>query len=287
MVKRVGANGRKNRAVRKVKIRSSFRKAIIRSGIGLTIVGTVSVVLYFAVIGSFRLKGEFDKSSLFSVKKIVVKGASHIPEKQVIEMSGLQQGMKTFDIKEKIINEKLGKNVWVQGVRLAKKFGGIISIEVIERKPIALVNNKTIQQIDSWGTLLPLTSGIVSNLPLVSGLEDTIDSHGKKVITMVDVGRLKLLLKKIENVDKRLISRISQIDMSNPENMKITMQSSTTIIEIGSSALDIQLNRLKQMEGILQGMSPAPARINLCYQNLAFVTQPVMVKSDVVLAVAD
>jgi hypothetical protein len=67
----------------------------------------------------------------------------------------------------------------------------------------------------------------------------------------------------------------------------ITLQSLPTIVQIDLNTIEEQLPNLVQMERILQNSIPTPLKINLCYQNLAFVTQPVTVKSEVVQSVAD
>lgn len=287
MVKRVGANGRKINASRKSKRKHTMRKLAVKTIAAMLVVGGGAFVVFLGYDGLMKIKDSYEDSSLLSVKNVFVKGTANVPEEKVLALSGLKTGMKIYKISEKRIDTLLSRNPWIESVKLAKSLQGIVKLEIIERKPVAIINMGTVGLIDMHGVILPLKSGIPTSLPLVSGLRDSIDSHGRKNITADGMKRLKDFFKQVRLTDENLMSTISQIDLSDREKIKITFQSCPTIFELDAGSVALRLNHLKQLEGVLQGMAQVPARINLCYQNLAFVTQPVAVKNEVIQAVSD
>ncbi len=83
------------------------------------------------------------------------------------------------------------------------------------------------------------------------------------------------------------MASITQIDLSDKNKVRILFQSSPTLFELDDTDIATRLNHLKRLEGVIQDMEQQPSRINLCYNNLAFVIQPVAVKNEVIRAVSD
>jgi len=244
-------------------------------------------VIYFGHDRITKLKKNFEDSALLSVKEIKVRGAKNVAEDKVLALSGLKPGMKIFQINGKKVDTLLSSNPWVENVKLVRNLSGFISLEINERKPIAIVNLGNIYQIDIHGMVLPLTDGANLSLPLVSGLKDTVDYLGRQVIRADHLKRLKTFYRQVRDVDGDMMNRISQVDLSDAEKVRITFQSSPTLFELETESLALRLSHLKRLLEVIVDMAQLPARINLCYQNLAFVTQPVSVKTEVIHTVTD
>jgi membrane-associated protease RseP (regulator of RpoE activity) len=287
MAKRVGANSRKKRATLRRKRKNTIRKLMVKALVFAMIVGLGYAGIYFGHERIISLKKKFEDSALLSVKDIVVRGTKNVPEDKVLALSGLKAGMKIFRIDGKKIDTLVSRNPWVERVKLVRNLSGIVSLEISERKPIALVNLGNIYQIDIHGMVLPLTSGINSSLPLVSGLKDTVDYLGRQVIKAAHLKRLISFYQQVREADGNMMSRISQVDLSDADKVRITFQSSPTLYELETESLALRLNHLKRLQEVIVDMAQLPARINLCYQNLAFITQPVSVKTEAIQAVTD
>ncbi len=287
MPKRVGANSRKKKATRRVKRKHTIRKLMVKALVFALIAGLGYAVIYFGHDRIVRLKEKFEGSALLSVKEIMVRGAKHVPEDKVLALSGLKPGMKIFRINSRKVDTLLSSNPWVENVKMVRKLSGFVSLEISERKPIALVNLGNIYQIDIHGMVLPLTGGVNLSLPLVSGLKDTVDYLGRQVIKADHLKRLKNFYRQVRDVDDDMMNRISQVDLSDTDKVRITFQSSPTLFELETQSLALRLNHLKRLLEVIADMAQLPARINLCYQNLAFVTQPVPVKTEVIHTVTD
>lgn len=287
MAKRVGANSRKNIVARKSKRKQAVRKYTGRCLIAIVCVLAASTTLYLGYGEIKKLLIRFETSALLSVKEIIVKGTTNIPQEDVLSMSGLKTGVKLYSVKEKSVDTLLYRNPWVESVKLIKNFKGILKLEIVERKPVAIVNIGRVGLVDMHGIVLPLKTGVPSDLPLISGLSDTVDSWGRQVIVADDMKRLREFFKGVEQVDEEMLSTISQIDMSKTERIRLTFKSCPTVFELDGASVALRLSHLKELEAALRGLEQIPERINLCYQNLAFVTQPQAVKSEVIQAVSD
>ncbi len=287
MSKRVGANSLKKKATRRCKRKHTIRKMMVKILLLALVAGLGYVMIYFGHGKIIKVKKNFEESALLSVKEIMVSGAKNIPKDNVLSLSGIKPGMKIYRINRKEVDTLLSSNPWVESVKLVKNLSGFISLEIIERKPIALVNLGNIYQIDMHGMVLPLTNGVHLPLPLVSGIKDTVDYLGRQVIKTDHLKRLKKFFRQVTDVEDNMISRISQVDLSDKEKVRITFQSSPTLFELDTRSLAVRLSHLKRLQEVIVDMAQLPARINLCYQNLAFVTQPVSVKTEVKQAVTD
>lgn len=287
MVKRVGANSRKKNASRRVARKHMVRKVIVRSFFTILAGSCAATLIYFGYDGIMGLKKKFESSSFLSVKNIQVDGAVNISNQNLLALSGLQAGMKIYKVNKKKIDTLLCHNPWIESVKLVKNISGIVKLEIVERKPVALINMGTVKQIDMHGVILPMKDGITSDLPLVSGLTDTVDSWGRKVIRPECMKRLSEFFKQTKLVDKELLANISQIELSDKEKIRMIFKSCPTLFELDAGSVALRLGHLKQLENMLVGMDQVPSRINLCYQNLAFVTQPVVVEKEVIQAVSD
>ncbi|MDO5575451.1 MAG: FtsQ-type POTRA domain-containing protein [Fibrobacter sp.] len=269
MAKRLGANSRKKQLERKAKMRKKVKSIFLRLFIFTIVSGTI-VVCGIAGKSEFaRLLNKFVESDCLSVKEINVAGIQNISEDQIVAGSGLKLGEKVYKFNKKILSENLVKNPWIEEVAVDRNLSGKISINIKERKPIALVNDGVIRQIDRNGVVLPFQVGTISFLPIVSGLKMQFNSSNNKVVVESD---MKTLLKVLDQMKKSdFYTEISQIDLANKNKIKVKLQSHPTIIEMDTINIADRFVCLQALGDVLSADN-APERINLCYQNLAFVT---------------
>ena len=287
MSKRVGANNRKKTAARRGKRVKVARKFLVRSLL-ILLVGAIAVAIAVGGIAGYSsLAGKLEKSDLFGVKKIRVVGNLHMPSEKLVARCGIEKGTKLYRIKAAAVKAAIGADPWIKTVDLKRELNGTVVIKIAERVPVALVNIGGVFQIDREGVLLPLIRDTSSQLPLISGLRDTLDVEGRRVISPDQMDCLNDFVDRARKADGTLINRISQIELSGGRRIRFVMQSSPLVIEIGSDEIERKLQYLKQLEGVLQCQSPVPLRIDLRYQNLAYVMQRENVSEEAVQAVSD
>jgi cell division septal protein FtsQ len=272
MTKRVGVNSRKKIAVQKKKVRGVAKKASLRIGIGIVITGVLAV----AGIGGFKgvtfLLESIKESKAFSVTGIEVKGNSHVDTQYILNKCGFSTSGKTYTVKEHAVRMALLKNPWIDNVKVAKNLSGKIIISITERKPIALVNLKSVLYVDKYGVLFPIAKKVISEMPLLSGLHDTVDGLGIRRIKPAEMIRVKGFLSDAVSVNEYFLRSITQVNFSDCSKIRLSFQAYSTVVELDEANIKTNLRYLERLESVLLKDTLIPEKINLCYQNLAFVT---------------
>lgn len=115
-------------------------------------------------------------SSLFHLQRVAVEPLSEgypISAEQVLQMAKVPLGKHNlFELNLKPIETRLVKNVWVKGVVLGKQFPNTLSLKVVERVPVALLNESKghVFYLEEDGTSFEDQSMVYSkDLPILTG----------------------------------------------------------------------------------------------------------------------
>ena len=280
MAKRLGANGRKRNADRKVMVKSAAKKIGMRIVIALLSVAALTVIFLYSYKGIVTVALNVKKSQVFNIKAIEVAGNKHIEKQMILEKCGISDSTRSYSVKENEVRTALIKNPWIENVKIGKSLDGKVTIKIKERKPVALVNLGAIYYIDRDGYIFPLAKNVISEMPIIYGLKDTTIGSGIRKVRVDDMKRVKAFIKAALSVNKEFFQNITQIDFSDKFKIKLSFQANTTLVELSDDNLETRLGQLLRLEKLVQSGSRLPEKIDLSYQNIAFVTMPdsVMVK---------
>jgi cell division protein FtsQ len=268
MHKHVGANsrrkhGEKRRAAGKTlgRIAGRFLSAGKISAVALLVCGG-------GIVAAIKIVPWVNQSPIFTVKNIRVEGCMRVDGTEAVRQSGIAPGMRMMKLSTAAARMAIERIAWVRRARVVRQFPGTVVIRLEERKPIALVNCGRVRYLDEDGVLLPLFAATYSNLPVVSGfLPDTSGRLGATALA-----RVKRFLTDCESAEGSVAKRISQVDFSAPRAVRIKLEDSPAMIEINDEQTPTLLRRLQQIAQSEQnGPKGLPKRINLCYENLAYV----------------
>ena len=265
MHKRIGANRLKKRQ------ESRSVTALRRKGkTMLVVIGRVAalaLVCGVVVFGAYRLWAWLETSPRFSVRSIEIRGNIRADQEEIRRLSRLREGMRMLEIKPAQVEKAILANCWIRQARISRRFPDKVVVTVTERTPIALVNVGRIYYIDDEGVELPLFPGTYSDMPLISGISDSID----KRIPRATARRIVSLISAANNIDKSLMKLVSQIDFSNKSFVRIKLENNPLLIEIDDRYSDVQWKRFQELvEAFNNDPEGMPRSINLCYKNLAF-----------------
>lgn len=274
MAKRLGANGRKRNADRKVKVKSAARKFGMSIIIVLLGVTALTALFIYSYKGIITIALNIKNSQVFTVKAIEITGNKHIDKQTILEECGISDSTRSFAVKECDVRKVLMKNPWIDNVKVGKNLDGKVTIKIKERKPVALVNLGAIYYIDRDGYIFPLAKNVISEMPIICGLKDTIGGSGIRKVRVDDMKRVKAFIKAALSVNNEFFQSITQIDLSEKHKIKLSFQAYTTIVELSDDNLETRLGQLLKLEKLIQNGSRHPEKIDLSYQNIAFVTIP-------------
>jgi cell division septal protein FtsQ len=268
MHKHVGANRRRRHGAK----RHTAGKAFGTMAAGLVRFAKVAAIALLVcgagIVAAVKLVPWVNRSPLFTVKTIVVDGCLRVDKAEAVRQSGIASGMRMTQLKPAAVKKALERMAWVRRAHVARRFPSTVAIRIEERQPIALVNCGRVRYLDADGMLLPLFAATYSNLPVVSGfMPDTTGRLGAPAL-----GRVKQFLAGCEAANASVAKRISQVDFSTPRTVKIKLEDSPSVVEINDAQTTELLQRLQQIvQSEQNGPKGFPKRINLCYENLAYV----------------
>jgi hypothetical protein len=116
---------------------------------------------------------------------------------------------------------------------------------------------------------MPLDSGVVYDLPLVSGLTDSIDEDDRRRLVAGDAVRMNRFLELVGASDTLLYQALSQVHFGT--RVRVMLRGAQTVVVIDEKETASCLARLVRLWETVQSDSVAPVRIDLAYRNLAFV----------------
>ena len=110
---------------------------------------------------------------LFKLNSIEVTNNRRINRQEIISLANIKNGDDLLKLKLGKIGEQLGKNPWIESVRVKRYFPHTLTIEVAEREPLAVINVGYLAYLDTKGTVFkPLNDGDSLNYTIITGITD-------------------------------------------------------------------------------------------------------------------
>ncbi|SHI58944.1 cell division protein FtsQ/DivIB [Desulfofundulus thermosubterraneus] len=161
---------------------------------------------FVVLLAAFILLG----SPLFEVREIEVTGNSALPEKKIVELSGITIGTNIFRVNLKESEARIRTVPLIKDVSLTREFPSRIVIAVEERKAVALLPIKDgFMQVDREGVCLK-ESGVAGSLPVVTGTVVPTPAPGE----VIRDAKLGTALQVINQLPGSLCSKLSEIHVN-------------------------------------------------------------------------
>lgn len=145
------------------------------------------VIVYFGISLIFSIK----------TKNIVVLNSNYYSDETIIETAGIENYPKFLKISKKNLKNKLLKLELIEDVKISKKWGFILEIDIKEKKVLYLTRSTNKYKL---GTFEDYSS------------EDTI--HVPVLINFVPEDIEKEFVEGFNKIDNNIISKISEIEYS-------------------------------------------------------------------------
>lgn len=167
-----------------MKNKKNKKNKIVKIMIGLIIISTIT----FFILN-------------VRVKNIYVIGNKILTDQEIIELSGLVNYPKLFSKSSRSIKSKIELNPYVETVNIKKNLFGRVTIEVLEYE-LLLKDEKDNTVYLSNLKKIPIDEDIIGVPILINEVDSTI---------------LNEFLKKLKDVDKNILSKISEVSYSPNE----------------------------------------------------------------------
>ncbi|MFC1694107.1 cell division protein FtsQ/DivIB [Candidatus Latescibacterota bacterium] len=171
---------------------------------------------------------------IFTVRNVVVEGARYLEQNEIIKTSSVEMGANIFDIDLRMISQSLKEVYTAEYFAVYRRLPDTITIRISERKPVALLNMKTLIGIDADGVPLPhIDASFVETLPIMTGISNLKSLSDSTVKARLTTGLM--LLEIISEDTPGIYQRISEIDVTNVAELGITLVDNGLEVIIGAN----------------------------------------------------
>ena len=148
--------------------------------VGRAIVGLVLVVGLAGGV-AFSARKYVKTTPRFAISEIVVTGAKHRHEDEIVALSGIIKGKNVFSTDLDAARAQLMADPWVKDARLDRRLPGTVTITVEERKAAGIVAAGDTYLVSPDGEIWKkLEPGDPTDLPIVTGVSVQMITEDRK-----------------------------------------------------------------------------------------------------------
>lgn len=136
------------------------RKREDRTGEGFHRVLKQSVQVALSLLGivalcfaGYQVYAHLQEDSLFRVREVEIRGCQKIPEETLRSLARVEGNLNLLSLRLEEVAQRIEAHPWVDGVRVKKIFPDRISIQIEERRPVAILQMEEPFYIDSRGVI--------------------------------------------------------------------------------------------------------------------------------------
>ncbi len=213
-------------------------------------VGVFSVAL--VVAGSFFLVQILLSSDQFRIDTIRVEGNQRLSEQTLVALSDVQEGVSTFSLDLDLIGRKVAENPWVREARIQRIFPRQVSIRIVEREPLAIVNLGYLYYLDANGAVFKLLDGNDSlDYPVITGF----DAAQLELGQYKDRAQLLKVVELIEELESRSqfsLHNVSEVHNEAGGGLSVYTLEGGVRIRLGNDKYHEKLDRLERIYALLK-----------------------------------
>jgi cell division protein FtsQ len=191
---------------------SFYRRAFV---FGVAATGLITAA---ALAGDFLYHSP--QVALLKPEQIELTGNHIVSRDAVLQQFVRDRGRSVLSIPLDVRRSALEELSWVDTANVQRILPNRIRVEITERTPIAFLRNGTeLALIDAHGVILDRPRGEDFQFPIVTGLSDSMsrEERGRRMATYEE------FLRAIDIVRANSSDRVSEIDLSNPKDLRAVM----------------------------------------------------------------
>ena len=195
-------------------------------------------------------------------------GLSEVNRADVLPVFGEDIGRNIFYVPLKQRRKELEAIPWVQQATVMRYLPNRLSVSIVERTPVAFVRvGSQIELADADGVLLTMPPVMMAqhhySFPVITGI-DAKDSLASRKARMAVYQRF---LSELDKSGQHLTAQVSEIDLSDPEDLRATMpeQGSDILAHFGDDHFLERWQMYKAQIGELRSRFPRMIGVDLRY----------------------
>jgi len=229
-----------------------------------------------AVLGSMIAYQKLLQCSYLTVKKITIAGCGRYLPDNIVSMAGINRETNLLAIDLKGMCRRLEQSPWIERAQVKRNFPDRLSISILERKPVALINLDGLHLVDDKGTVFKRAEGEEALgedgrvLPILTGIDrEEVMNHRHGAAPLISQALTFLRSAEQEGIPR---SGISEIHLDPVLGLTVYTTPGTVQIEMGFMPFETKCKRLCAIVEDLKNRNLVPQAIDLTYRHKAFVT---------------
>ena len=192
----------------------------------------------------------FMLSSIFNIKEIKVVNNNKISTEEIINLSTLKIDNNMFKTTNKTIRNNIKTNAYIENVKIKRSINGIVTLDIIERKPTYMLKfANAYVYINNQGYMLEMSETPLE-LPTITGFKTPSAQikEGNR-LEIEDLKKLEDVIKIMNSVsDKTFSGTITNIDIEDSTNYKLTLTSENKIVNFGDTTnINVKLLKIEEI----------------------------------------
>src|ERR1035438_6825607 len=228
-----------------------------------------AMVLGGLVTGGYFLKATIDRDARFrsaGAGNIEAVGLNEVTRAEMLPVFGEDIGRNIFFVDLAERRRQLEEIPWVERATVMRLLPDQIHVTVVERHPVAFARQgQQFGLVDANGILLAMTPSAMArnhySFPTLSGIDPRDPQTSRKA-------RMELYLRMLADLDsggQKLSEQISEIDLTDPEDARVTMQDDDTLLHFGEDHFLDRYQRYKAHIAEWRQQYPKLAAVDLRY----------------------
>ena len=157
-------------------------------------------------------------------------------------------------MKIKEINKIIEQHPYVKAARISNRYPNIIKIEIVERRPLAILEVNPLIMIDCHGYILPYKNNFKDiDLPILANIIDLKNpiNFGEKSTSNI-INKAVSWLSYIEKNHLYLYENISELKVTSSDELELILSDYPTKIFFGQKRVKSRINSLIKFENVLE-----------------------------------
>jgi cell division protein FtsQ len=229
----------------------------------------------FAVLGTlgysaYTLKTFLGRDSRFRITgagNVEATGLTEVSRAEMLPVFGEDIGRNIFFVPLAQRRKQLEQIPWVEHATVMRLLPDQIRVSLVERTPVAFTRmGHEIGLVDASGVLLTMPAAMMAqhhySFPTLSGI-DPRDPAPSRLARMAVYGRL---LQELDSTGQKLSMQISEVDLTDPEDARVTMQDDDTLLHFGEDHFLERYQRFRSHIAEWHQQYPKLAAVDLRYE---------------------
>jgi cell division protein FtsQ len=218
--------------------RSRWLNLLVYLPVKLLIFGALGVGIG---LGAYYVASYLKTSPALAVRTIEVRGAERTQVVELLEASGLKEGMNVFSQK------RLVNLPWVKKAKVTRIVPDRIVLEVVEHQPVAVINLEGLYYVNRSGEVFKrVQPGEREDLPVLTGVSRTSfrDQPQRAREHIRESLRLIKTLQELPCVKKRRVAEVHSDELMGPS---VVLDPGALTVRLGNQDLLSRLSTLCQL----------------------------------------